>query len=131
MRVFPGGSERGDRLWELHQLDVQDKHHLILPMGMVQTGVGIPWPDFGPGFKVPDGPAAFLRPADHQYGFADGAVMMRFQASGRDPSMESKTLVRASVALSREAADNGLSIAESVTRLSLEVENTLREMAKL
>ncbi|WP_432986325.1 hypothetical protein [Dactylosporangium sp. CA-233914] len=77
--VFDLSPWRGgdDELWHLHELDIVDKHRLLLAVGSAHRNVAIgggrwnPWGDER-GFEMP---ILFLRPADQQFPMQDGAVL--------------------------------------------------------
>jgi hypothetical protein len=66
-------------LWQLHRLDIEDKHKLLATVGMAYRSfsfdagkmMGKRFPDFG---EVPSMPIA-LRPADQQFPLRDGAEL--------------------------------------------------------
>ena len=75
LRPFKGGDPI---LWPLHQLDVIDKHRLLIPVGAahrsvsVRTRMSVPW--------QPDPivfPQLTLNPADRQFPLGDGAEIFR------------------------------------------------------
>jgi hypothetical protein len=73
-------------LWQLHQLDIVDKHHLLLPVGTAYRNFIIDpavelrrlQPDWG----IPPMPIA-LKPADRQYPLQDGAELLRIMPAAR------------------------------------------------
>jgi hypothetical protein len=77
LRVFPGGD---DRLWTLHQLDIEDKHRLLIPVGMAHKSVhvGLPGMAGGAGF-----PVIAIVPEDRQYPVCEGDVLVRVWAKDR------------------------------------------------
>ena len=86
LRPYQGGDQR---FWRLHQLDIEDKHHLLIPVGAAHRNVMISmtmnaWEDIPP---VTFPPLA-LRPADRQYPLQDGAVVFRIMKGARESEQE-------------------------------------------
>jgi hypothetical protein len=86
LKPYPGGD---DPFWRLHQLDIEDKHHLLIPVGAAHRNVTLSmsflgWEDLEP-VKAP--PIA-LRPADRQYPLQDGAVVFRVMKAAREADQE-------------------------------------------
>lgn len=65
LAVYPGGDEE---LWLLHQLDIEDKHRLLIPVGMAYGAFNlhVKVDGFGDGKLLEVPPVAF-RPADAMY----------------------------------------------------------------
>lgn len=78
LKPYKGGA---DAFWQLHQLDILDKHSLLIPVGAAHTHVGIrfrmavPWEQEPIVF-----PPIFLNPAYRQFPLEDGAEVFRFNA---------------------------------------------------
>jgi hypothetical protein len=76
LKPYKGGI---DDFWRLHQMDILDKHSLLIPVGAAHTSVGIrlrmdvPWAKEQTVF-----PPIFFRPADTQFPLKDGAEVFRY-----------------------------------------------------
>jgi hypothetical protein len=82
-KPYQGGNEV---LWQLHQLDIVDKHHLLVPVGAahrnIVVDVSAELRRLKPDWEIPAMPLA-LRPADRQYPLQDGAELFRVMAAAR------------------------------------------------
>jgi hypothetical protein len=88
-KPYKGGN---DALWKLHNLDIRDKHRLLIPVGMAYRNVILDFarafddsPDLPPELAIPQDfsmPIA-IRPADRQYPLKDGAVLFVVSAEAR------------------------------------------------
>ncbi len=82
--------------WRLHQLDITDKHKLLVPVGMAYQSVVFDLarafdnvPDLPPELAVPQElkmPVG-IRPADRQFPLEDGAELFRIAAQVRNDPM--------------------------------------------
>ncbi len=86
---YKGGE---DAFWRLHQLDIVDKHKLLVPVGMAYASVILDFarafdnfPDLPPELAIPPEVSMpiGLRPADRQFPLKDGAPLFRVPADGR------------------------------------------------
>lgn len=92
-KPYKGGDEA---FWRLHQLDITDKHKLLVPVGAAYRSVIL---DFARAFdNIPDLPPKFvlprdfsmpigLRPADRQFPLKDGVELFRVPAQVRNDPM--------------------------------------------
>jgi hypothetical protein len=82
LKPYQGGD---DRFWLLHRLDIEDKHHLLVPVGAAHRNILLEWSFLGnehiPPMKAP--PYA-LNPLDHQYPLHDGAEVFRVKRGARE-----------------------------------------------
>lgn len=85
VKPYQGGN---DLLWQLHQLDIIDKHRLLIPVGSAYRNLILDGSDMLRSLNLdwlrdlPPMPFA-LRPADRQYPLQDGAVVYRVPQSAR------------------------------------------------
>lgn len=95
LKPYKGGTEA---FWRLHQLDILDKHTLLIPVGASHTRIGLifdpnrlfqsHFPDMpNPGFK--DMIPLFFAPADTQFPLEDGDVIAQY-GFGPDPDGKKK-----------------------------------------
>jgi hypothetical protein len=76
LQPYRGGD---DRFWRLHKLDVEDKHHLLIPVGAAHHSVNV---SFGlPGMRSL---VLGLLPADRMYPLESGAEIYRVKKAMRD-----------------------------------------------
>jgi hypothetical protein len=76
LQPFSGGDER---FWRLHQLDIEDKHHLLVTVGAALGSVNV---SFGiPGM---DPLVVSLNPADRAYPLQDGKEVFRAMKAARE-----------------------------------------------
>lgn len=82
LAVHPGGDES---LWLLHQLDVEDKHRLLIPVGMAYGAVNlhITFPGFDGGDPIVVPPIG-IEPADRMYPLREGDEIFRVAKAARD-----------------------------------------------
>ncbi len=85
LKPYAGGC---DTLWELHVLDIDDKHKLLVPVGAALRG-------FTPQFKVEGFPddlfkkfneTIVIEPANNLFPLRDGDVVFKVAAAARDSS---------------------------------------------
>jgi hypothetical protein len=76
VEAYPGGT--GHQLWQLHQLDIDDKHKVIKPVGMAYSAFNI---HFGGAAEALGG--IQLVPDDPLYPITDGAEVMRIEEQPR------------------------------------------------
>lgn len=85
IKPFPGGDERFPRL---HELDIEDKHHAIVPVGCANTFMNLhvemklPGSDRGPIAM----PVIGIPPLDRKYPLADGVEVGRVMKAARAES---------------------------------------------
>lgn len=80
LKVYPGGD---DELWRLHQLDISDKHRLLIPVGAAHRSVNLETT-----FELDDGrritsPTIAIRPEDRQFPLVNGLELFRVRAAAR------------------------------------------------
>lgn len=82
-RPYRGGN---DLLWQLHQLDIIDKHRLLVPVGAAYRSLTL---DFGAGLRrlipdseIPELPLS-LSPEDRLFPLQDGEEVFRIMAAAR------------------------------------------------
>lgn len=84
IKPYRGGD---DRFALLHDLDIEDKHHMIVPVGASHRSFNLhlsaKLPRSG---KVVEAPVVQMAPADRQYPLSDGAVIFRVGAAARHPN---------------------------------------------
>ncbi len=93
-KPYDGGN---DALWRLHQLDIADKHKLLIAVGSAHRNVIV---DFGAIHRnsiashfgvdpseIPSAPIA-IRPADRQFPLKDGAEVFRMATAVRGSDMD-------------------------------------------
>jgi len=83
LKSYQGGN---NTLWQLHQLDIIDKHRLLIPVGSAHRNVVIDMSkglrQTSPGWDIPPMPIA-LEPSDRQFPLKDGAEIFRVKAQAR------------------------------------------------
>jgi hypothetical protein len=81
LAVHPGGDED---LWLLHQLDIEDKHRLLIPVGMAYKSFNLhmTFRGFGDGPVVM--PPISLVPADRSYPLSEGDIIFRVAKAARE-----------------------------------------------
>jgi hypothetical protein len=115
LKPWPGGNEA---LAQLHQLDIIDKHRVILVVGGAHRDVvldfqmKVPWQDEP--IRVP--PLA-LRPADRQFPLADGAELYRVMAAARAGPMHGEPLFTFEICFAEEGSVEGLPIVPTLERI--------------
>ncbi|MEU3135772.1 hypothetical protein ABZ691_23650 [Streptomyces sp. NPDC006854] len=80
LRPFSGGDER---FWRLHRLDIADKHHLLVTVGLASPSVNV-------SLGLPDGPRMVLPilPADRACLLEDGAAVFRVMKAARESASQ-------------------------------------------
>jgi hypothetical protein len=86
LKPYQGGDER---FWRVHRLDIEDKHHLLIPVGSAHRNVLISmsflgWEELEPATLPP----IALRPADRQYPLRDGTEVFRIMRAARGTDQE-------------------------------------------
>lgn len=76
LRPFGGGD---DRFWRLHKLDIEDKHHLLIPVGAAHASVNV-------SVSLPGSPPVVLNlaPANRAYPLQDGTAVYRVMHAARE-----------------------------------------------
>jgi hypothetical protein len=89
LAVHPGGDEK---LWLLHQLDVEDKHRLLIPVGMAYGAFNLHavLPGFDGGDPI-EAPPIAIRPADRMYPLQTGDEILRVSKAALDSEGEFAT----------------------------------------
>jgi hypothetical protein len=107
LKPYRGGDER---FWRLHRLDIEDKHHLLIPVGAAHRNVVLSMSFLGHEDTPPaEFPPLALKPADRQYPLQDGAVVFRVMKAAREAD---ETSFRSQYGLTFEVAfGDGLIIA--------------------
>jgi hypothetical protein len=93
-KPYPGGN---DAFWQLHQLDITDKHKLLVAVGSAYRNVIVDLSaihrnsiaahlGIDPS-EIPSAPVA-INPADRQFPLKDGAEVFRIAAAARSPDMD-------------------------------------------
>lgn len=82
LAVHPGGDED---LWLLHQLDIEDKHRLLIPVGMAYGAVNLhaTFRGLDGGERVEFPPIA-IAPADRMYPLHEGDEIFRIARTARE-----------------------------------------------
>lgn len=85
MKPWSGGD---DHLWRLHQLDVEDKHKLLITIGAAHRNVVLTFqpPPFPGNGSPPPAISAAYRVADRQYPLQDGMEVGRIMKAARAAS---------------------------------------------
>jgi hypothetical protein len=78
LKPYNGGN---DALWRIHELDIRDKHRLLVPVGASHAAVALDIRVPGPGGQRIKAPAVHFRPLDRQFPLEDGAVLLRGPAN--------------------------------------------------
>ena len=91
LKPYKGGN---DALWRLHELDIMDKHKLLIPVGAAYKGVILDFvrlvPKISGGRMVPKLPSSMrfdIKPADRQYPLEDGTILFRINAGAERNEM--------------------------------------------
>ena len=127
---YKGG--KGHELWVLHQLDIIDKHRLLITVGSAFQSVDLMpylsnlWDRSRETFGGKDHPFAnfppyFIRPADNLFPLKAGDVL--FGGSG-DEEVDKKMQFRFNIALNEPGVVEGKPLFETIQHLSDLVSNT-------
>ncbi|MGV9868832.1 hypothetical protein [Rhodococcus koreensis] len=76
LRPFQGGD---DRFWRLHKLDIEDKHHLLIPVGAAHRSVNVSF-----GFPGANPIVVGLKPMVREYPLNNGAEVYRVMHAARE-----------------------------------------------
>jgi hypothetical protein len=77
LKPYDGGSELGSALWRLHEIDIRDKHRLLVPVGAAHRDMTVRFPIKPAAFPDIEFPPITMRPADRQFPLKDGAEIYR------------------------------------------------------
>jgi hypothetical protein len=73
-----------ERFWRLHRLAIEDKHHLLVPVGASHRNIVMTMSFHGNEHLAPfKFPPIALNPANHQYPLQDGAEIFRVMQAAR------------------------------------------------
>lgn len=82
LAVHPGGDED---LWLLHQLDIEDKHRLLIPVGMAYGALNLHATFRGfEGVEGVEFPPIAIAPADRMYPLREGDEIFRIARAARE-----------------------------------------------
>ncbi len=113
LQPYHGG--RNQAIWTLHQLDIRDKHRMIIPVGAAHGGVD---PGFQKGFQamfaeigitedIPDIGSVFLNPANRQFPLKDGAIVYTILGTSRGSIGEDDVEVKIDIAFAEGEVVDG------------------------
>jgi len=115
LKPWPGGNET---LFQLHQLDIADKHRLILVVGTAHRNIvlnlqmQVPWQEEPVRF-----PPLALKPADRQFPLADGTEMYRVKAAARSGLADGEPQFTFEPCFGEEGDVRGLPILSTLERI--------------
>lgn len=124
LKPYRGGN---DVLWRLHELDIMDKHKLLIPVGAAYSSVVLDSMELLRKTD-PEIPSMYidLRPADRQYPLQDGAALFRTQAG-----IHESPKFRFEVAFGEGELVKGEPILETLQQLTTCVEATIMPFRSL
>jgi hypothetical protein len=98
LKPYQGGTQAGEALWRLHELDIRDKHRLLVPVGAANPGIVMRMRMTGFGGREVEFPAFGLNASDRQFPLKDGAEVYREPLAGLGPTMKADVEARFEVA---------------------------------
>ena len=123
--AYRGG--KGHALWQVHRLDIEDKHRLLFVVGFGYRSFRLPFPTsmFPPGAeRVIEEMAPFVRPADRQVPLKQGNELF-IDPDRTDPKTEPK--LRLDVAFSESEIVQGEPILPTLLGLTEAVEGAVED----
>jgi hypothetical protein len=124
LKPYDGGSKAGAALWRLHEIDIRDKHRLLVPVGAAHRNIVVrfrmPTPE---GTEVEFPPVA-IRPADRQFPLKDGDELDREPLA--DVAMKPKTEITFEIAFGEGQIFDGEPVFETLNQLIQLVERVVR-----
>lgn len=125
---YQGGN---DLLWELHYLDILDKHRQLIIAGSAQQSVIIDTSamlrKMRPEWNIPEMPIA-IRPAERDFPLVDGAELFRVKKAARTEGVEGKVGFPFEIAYSDGNNAYGEALLPKMEAMANEVERVLTQL---
>ncbi|NEY89143.1 hypothetical protein [Tabrizicola oligotrophica] len=118
-------------LWQIHKLDIIDKHRAIIPVGAAYGSfgfdVGAQMSDIlGPQIKPP---TIFLRPADRQFPLKDGAILLQTTISAMSSNIHGDIRFNFEIAFGEDDPVTGQPIIPVLRQLAQFTRNAIQRFA--
>lgn len=124
LKPYRGGCEP---LWWLHQLNIEDKHHLVVPVGAayrhfeLTPRMRVPWRD-----EPVVGPSIAIRPADRLFPLEDGVTIFAVRAAAREPQFQDDYRFAFEIAFGKGRVLEGEPLFPTLFELAESIERVVR-----